>query len=561
MLGIRSARRWYWLSTSAQAALTCSSRRLEIVVAAARQRRAGGQREQRDGRAGASARRQESKHRCPPRMKPRRIRTTCAHAHSQRLRRARYAACDEPLRSRTASLVAARAGASRARRSSSTRRIPASPSRPTSAPALSEFDLREGEDCFVDELYLPATERGVGLIAALAPRTYIDLNRHAGDIDLALLEGGAGPASYVPSGKARLGKALIWRTLDDGRDDLRRASSRVDEVQRRIERYHRPYHRALRERIEATHARFGAQLAHRLPFDERRRRRARRRRRRRGARRLRRSAIATARPATPASPSSCAASSPAWATTCASTIRTRASSWCAPTRIRPQRPHEPAARDQQAALHGRGDARRRAPASTPLQRELDDARRRRARLHRERAAPTARADGTAALPSAAAQPQRVQLKRSAGWKMPAEHRQGRSHDALGQSVHGRRVRQRRRRRRPARRAGCAARSPRRAASSRPRARRSARALGGRNLACWCALNGPCHADLLLALANAGARRRHARLAARGSDSVATAPPPGWFLSVARPRCRSAISLTNDRPRPVLFFAVAGRASE
>lgn len=27
------------------------------------------------------------------------------------------------------------------------------------------------------------------------------------------------------------------------------------------------------------------------------------------------------------------------------------------------------------------------------------------------------------------------------------------------------------------------------------------ALAGRNLACWCALDGPCHADLLLAIAN------------------------------------------------------------
>jgi len=27
------------------------------------------------------------------------------------------------------------------------------------------------------------------------------------------------------------------------------------------------------------------------------------------------------------------------------------------------------------------------------------------------------------------------------------------------------------------------------------------ALGGRNLACWCALEGPCHANLLLKLAN------------------------------------------------------------
>lgn len=29
-------------------------------------------------------------------------------------------------------------------------------------------------------------------------------------------------------------------------------------------------------------------------------------------------------------------------------------------------------------------------------------------------------------------------------------------------------------------------------------------LGGKNLACWCALNQPCHADVLLRLANAGA---------------------------------------------------------
>lgn len=27
------------------------------------------------------------------------------------------------------------------------------------------------------------------------------------------------------------------------------------------------------------------------------------------------------------------------------------------------------------------------------------------------------------------------------------------------------------------------------------------ALGGRNLACWCPIDGPCHADLLLAMAN------------------------------------------------------------
>ena len=122
---------------------------------------------------------------------------------------------------------------------------------------LSEFDLREGEDCFVDQLWLPATERGACLIAARAPRTYLDANRHAGDIDLDLIDGGAWPGELKSSGKARIGKSLIWRTLDDGRPIYERKLA-ASEVQSRIDRFHTPYHRALAERIEATHARFGA---------------------------------------------------------------------------------------------------------------------------------------------------------------------------------------------------------------------------------------------------------------------------------------------------------------
>jgi N-formylglutamate deformylase len=121
---------------------------------------------------------------------------------------------------------------------------------------VSEFDLRDGEDCFVDELYMPATELGVHLLAALTPRTYLDPNRHAGDIDLELIEGGTWPHAHVPSGKARIGKALIWRTLDDGRAIYGR-KLKVDEVLGRIERCHAPYHRALRDAIDRAHANFG----------------------------------------------------------------------------------------------------------------------------------------------------------------------------------------------------------------------------------------------------------------------------------------------------------------
>src|SRR5262245_50890510 len=48
---------------------------------------------------------------------------------------------------------------------------------------LDETALRSGEDSFVDELYLPATARGVPLLAAQWSRLYLDVNRQADDID------------------------------------------------------------------------------------------------------------------------------------------------------------------------------------------------------------------------------------------------------------------------------------------------------------------------------------------------------------------------------------------
>jgi N-formylglutamate deformylase len=122
---------------------------------------------------------------------------------------------------------------------------------------VSEFDLRDGEDCYIDELYLGAAERGVQLLAAQFPRTYLDANRHRGDVDLDLIEGGHWPHGHEPSGKAAIGKALVWRTLSDGRPIYDRKLS-VAEVLGRIERCHAPYHQALQAAMAATQARFGA---------------------------------------------------------------------------------------------------------------------------------------------------------------------------------------------------------------------------------------------------------------------------------------------------------------
>ncbi len=99
-------------------------------------------------------------------------------------------------------------------------------------------------------------------------------------------------------------------------------------------------------------------------------------------------------------------------------------------------------------------------------------------------------------------PQRIQLRRSKGWRMPANTvKVDRStpwgnpfkadkHCTAAASV-------------------AAFRAYLYADTETARALRAAvqKNLAGKNLACWCALNAPCHAQLLLELANAPARLR------------------------------------------------------
>jgi N-formylglutamate deformylase len=120
---------------------------------------------------------------------------------------------------------------------------------------VSRAELREGEDCYVDELYAAGPELGAPLLAALWPRTYLDPNRNAGDVDLDLVDG-PWPGAYQPSGKAKIGKALIWRTLEDGRPIYARKLA-PETVRRRIERFHVPYHEKIKSLLSDTHSRFG----------------------------------------------------------------------------------------------------------------------------------------------------------------------------------------------------------------------------------------------------------------------------------------------------------------
>lgn len=122
--------------------------------------------------------------------------------------------------------------------------------------AVPADDLRDGEDTLVDALWADAPGHGATLLAARFARTWVDPNRHADDIDPDLLDS-PWPGPLRPSGKAAIGKAVVWRTLDDGRPIYTRRLSPA-EVRARLDAGLHPYQQRLARLIDDTHARHGA---------------------------------------------------------------------------------------------------------------------------------------------------------------------------------------------------------------------------------------------------------------------------------------------------------------
>lgn len=115
--------------------------------------------------------------------------------------------------------------------------------------------LRRAEDMFVDALFDSAPAAGAALLAARFPRSYIDPNRALHDLDRRLIDG-VWPGDLRMSDKSRLGHGLIWRLCPPDIPMYGRKLT-VAEVQGRIQRYYRPYHRALRHAMERMLDRFG----------------------------------------------------------------------------------------------------------------------------------------------------------------------------------------------------------------------------------------------------------------------------------------------------------------
>ncbi len=120
--------------------------------------------------------------------------------------------------------------------------------------------LLRDADIYVDKLYANAAREGASLLVARASRYVVDLNRSADDVDLQTVPDHPSPRSVQPRG-------VVWRLATDGRPLLRRPL-RYEDFQRRLARFHTPYHAALRRELDRLRAKWGfvmALAAHSMP--------------------------------------------------------------------------------------------------------------------------------------------------------------------------------------------------------------------------------------------------------------------------------------------------------
>lgn len=122
--------------------------------------------------------------------------------------------------------------------------------------ACSFDDLQKAEDKFVDELFDCAPEYGAALLLANFPRSYIDVNRRADDIDPVILAETWPFGKINPSSRSDAGIGLIRRLVRPGIPVYDQPLS-VENIAHRIEKYYKPYHAALEKLLNDAHYNFG----------------------------------------------------------------------------------------------------------------------------------------------------------------------------------------------------------------------------------------------------------------------------------------------------------------
>lgn len=115
--------------------------------------------------------------------------------------------------------------------------------------------LEQAEDKYVDDLFADVPKAGAALLLAHFPRSYIDPNRAACDIDMNLMEEDW-TGEHNPTARSDAGIGLIRRLVSPGVPVYNRPLS-AHEIRHRIDDYHAPYHDALKELIDDAHYNYG----------------------------------------------------------------------------------------------------------------------------------------------------------------------------------------------------------------------------------------------------------------------------------------------------------------
>ncbi len=117
-------------------------------------------------------------------------------------------------------------------------------------------ELERAEDKYVDDLFAAAPSYGATLLCAQFPRSYVDVNRCATDIDPELLHEPWPHSEIAPSARSDAGIGLIRRLVKPGMPVYDRVLS-AKEVLTRIQKFYTPYHDALEKLMADAHYNFG----------------------------------------------------------------------------------------------------------------------------------------------------------------------------------------------------------------------------------------------------------------------------------------------------------------
>ena len=121
---------------------------------------------------------------------------------------------------------------------------------------LDEHAIRRSEDSYIDELFASVVAAGAPLLRANFPRAWLDVNREPYELDPKMFAGALPAYANVRSVRVAGGLGTIARIVSET-EEIYSEPLRVEDVLARIDGVYKPYHKALRDLLVATHAAYG----------------------------------------------------------------------------------------------------------------------------------------------------------------------------------------------------------------------------------------------------------------------------------------------------------------